>query len=268
MKHFFIIFITMLFNINCTFLVNKLAFYPDSINYLPGERLPQKVQEHFIETSDGKKLQVYYIKNQLSNKMLIYFHGNAGNISGRLDDFLAIHGMGISVLGVGYRGYGKSSGRPSEKGIYRDGEAAFTYATKTLGYSSSNIFLFGRSIGSTVAVNLSQNKNLAGVVLATPLSTGKEYAKFHGLGLLSHVAGDAFNNIKKAPHISSPTLIIHGDNDRTVPHKMGKRFFNALPKGEKKFVTIPYAGHNDISTSFANQYWQAVQSFIRAYPKP
>jgi uncharacterized protein len=247
--------------LGCDPIVNFFAFFPDTKNVLPAEKLPPAVEEVFFNTSDNETLQAYLLENKNAKKLLIYFHGNAGNISHRLSDLLTINKMNITVLGISYRGYGKSSGTPSEKGIYTDGYAAFTYATQTLGFSPGNIFIFGRSIGTTVAVNTAQHKNLAGLILVTPLSSGKAQAKAQGFGLLSFVAENAFDNLSKMPSIKCPLLVIHGTMDEVLSYAMGKEIYEAA-KTEKQFVTITGGGHNNLSFFKPDQYWGAIKSFI------
>ena len=98
----------------CRLAVNLLAFHPDRTDLIPEDRLPPGVQERFIRTDDGVRLQCYWIARPEQQRLLIYFHGNAGNIGHRLPDLLTLSDMGFNVLGVGYRGYGRSTGRPSE----------------------------------------------------------------------------------------------------------------------------------------------------------
>lgn len=132
--------------------------------------LPLQVKELIITTDDKKRLQCFYIDNEKSRKVILYFHGNAGNIYQRVPELLKLSSFNCDVIGAGYRGYGKSTGHPSEKGSYRDGNAVFNYAVHKLSYAYDSIFIIGRSIGTTVAVNTSMNKAIGGVVLITPLT--------------------------------------------------------------------------------------------------
>jgi len=244
----------------CDAVVNKMAFHPDKKYVLSADQLPSSAQEIFIETTDQIKIQSYYIQNKSSNQILIYFHGNGGNIGHRLADLMQISSFGMNVLGVGYRGYGKSQGKPSEKGIYIDGKAAFNYATQKLGFSINKVFILGRSIGTTVAINTSQKMNIGGLILVTPLTSGKDHAKAAGLGIFSFFAGNSFNNVEKIINISCPLLIIHGTHDNVIPFEMGKRLYNkAITK--KKFVKIEGAGHNNLSTGYKKNYWPPIYEF-------
>ncbi len=245
----------------CSSLVNQFAFYPDTQNIIPAKRLPSGVDEIFITTGDNVRLQAYYLKNPSSERMLIFFHGNAGNICHRISDILNLKNCGINVLAISYRGYGKSSGKPSEKGIYNDGAAALDYAMQTLGYSVENIIIFGRSIGSTVAVEISQHKEIAGLILITPLTSAKAQAKAQGLGFLSFLAGSAFDNLSKITNIDCPLLVIHGTDDQILSFSMGKELFDRATV-EKQLVIIEGAGHNNLSQVDSEKYWGSIASFV------
>jgi len=245
----------------CSGLVNKFAFYPDTQNIIPEEDLPDSIEEIFLTTTDKIDLQAYLVRNPDSDRILIFFHGNAGNISHRVSDILNLKKFGVNVLAVSYRGYGKSKGKPSEKGIYRDGEAAFIFAKEDLGFHSDNIIIFGRSIGTTVAVNVSQNRTIQGLILITPLTSGKAVAKESGFGVLSFLAGDSFNNLSKISNISCPTLIIHGTHDKVIPFSMAREIFSNISV-EKHLVVIDGAGHNDLSQSDPKKYWGQIFKFI------
>jgi len=258
--------LSILFLHGCKLVVNNMAFHPDKKNVILTGQLPSNVQEIFIETEDRVKIQSYFIPDKSSNKILIYFHGNGGNICSRLPDLIRINNFGINVLGVSYRGYGKSQGEPSEEGIYTDGKAALTYAVQSLGFSVSNIIILGRSIGTAVAINTSQNLNIAGLILVSPLSSGKDMAKEMGLGWLSWIAGSSFDNLSKAKNIKSPVLIIHGEADEVIPINLGEKVYNALPVSEKKFIKVQRAGHNDIIQVAGKSFWSWVNHFIYMGP--
>jgi fermentation-respiration switch protein FrsA (DUF1100 family) len=246
---------------NCRFLINKMAFFPDRFDIPSTDRLPKGVEQVHIPTDDGQQLQCYWIPRSGSRRVLIYFHGNAGNISHRLPDLLNLAQMNLNVLGVGYRGYGTSTGTPSEAGIYRDGHAALNFITGEKGFDHHRAYLLGRSIGSTVAVEIARKQALAGVILVTPLTTAKAVARANGFGLFSALAGDAFNNSGKISELRSPLLIIHGTRDETIPFRLGRELFDQAPS-PKEFATIEGAGHNDITLAAAGRYWNAIEQWV------
>ena len=255
------ILVSLFFLYGCRGIVNQMAFHPDTSNVIPGNRLPSNVKELFIETEDSLKIHSYFIPSKSSGKILVYFHGNAGNIGHRLPDLLKINESGFNVLGVSYRGYGKSEGKPDEVGIYMDGRAALEYVRDELGFPIKNIYILGRSIGTTVAINTSQDLKLGGLVLVSPLSSGKDQARASGLRPVSFLAGDAFNNIGKCKRIICPVLVVHGTRDRVLPFSMGEAIFKEL-KTRKEFIRIDDRGHNDLTSGDSSKYWNPILEFI------
>jgi fermentation-respiration switch protein FrsA (DUF1100 family) len=249
----------------CNPVVNFFAFHANSSYILPTESLPLNTTEVFLRTNDDVRIQALHLSNPSSDKITIFFHGNAGNIYHRLGDYQILRQLGTSVLAVSYRGYAKSDGSPSEAGLYLDGYAAFDYAVNTLGYPPSRIVIFGRSIGSTVAVDLAQDKSIAGLVLISPLSNGHDQSSAMGLGFASALAGDAFANDKKIKRLKAPLMIIHGSHDRIIPINMGRKTFDAAPQN-KTFHEITGAGHNDLTTRYHDKYWNFIAEFINTLP--
>lgn len=245
----------------CTPLVNMIAFYPDNENVVETDKLPPGIEELKIQTQDKLNLSCLYLPSPDSNTLLIYFHGNAGNIYDRIPSLLTLHESGVNVLGVSYRGYGKSEGNPSEEGIYRDGEAVFKYAINELGFEQNNILIFGRSIGTTVAINTAQNRQIAGLILVTPLTKASEHVKASGLGPISSFAGDSFDNLKKIENLVAPLLVIHGTKDNVIPYSMGVKIYEKARVG-KELITINGAKHNNLQQQYAAEYWQAIFRFI------
>jgi len=249
----------------CELLVNQLAFHPDNVNFLPVERFPNGMRELSIKTEDNVNITSLYLPSKdvsvHSEELVIYFHGNGGNVYHRTPSLLQLHKSGLNVLGVDYRGYGKSEGSPSEAGIYLDGKAALNYAVNELGFALKNIILIGRSIGTTVAIHTAQNQALKGLVLVAPLKSGKDQAETMGLGYLSFLAGDAFNNIDKILNIRAPLLIIHGTNDEVIPYQLGKDVFERATV-EKQLITIEGGRHNNLHEDFADEYWLPIFRFI------
>lgn len=246
---------------SCTPLTNRLAFHPDTVDVTPTHQLPNKFQEKTIPSTNNNQLQSYFIPQPTSKRLIIYFHGNAGNLSHRISDLEKLHDMGLNVLAISYRGYGSSSGKASEKGIYDDGKATLNYALTKLNFKEENIFIMGRSIGTTVAINTAQHKNISGLILTSPLTKGSDQAKQMGLGAISFIAGKAFNNIGKTKNISCPTLVIHGTEDDVIPLHMGQSIYDSL-NTKKQFIKIIGADHNNLSDTYASKYWPPIQEFI------
>jgi fermentation-respiration switch protein FrsA (DUF1100 family) len=247
--------------LGCKPIINLLAFHPDKVDVIPTDKLPHGIRELTISTEDKVRITSLYLPSTESDRLLIFFHGNAGNVYHRIPSLLRLNKMGINVIGVSYRGYGKSGGVPTEEGIYLDGKTIFQYAVKQMGFSQENIIIFGRSIGTTVAINTAQDKKIRGVILVTPLTSGKEHAKARGLGLISSLAGDSFDNITKIENIEAPLLVIHGTSDHVIPYSMGKEIFDRA-KVKKEFVKIEGADHNNLHDAYEREYWPPIARFI------
>lgn len=261
--HVFFSFLFMTSLFSCSGIRNKFTFFPDTESKIARESLPDYISEENILTIDNERLQAFLFKHNDSIKhpLVIYFHGNAGNLYHRFGDAHRLYDMNQNVLLVSYRGYASSSGKASEKGIYIDGEATLQYAKDHLGYPESNIILYGRSLGSAVAINTAQNKLLKAIVLVTPLTSGKEMAQAMGLGLFKFIAGGSFNSTEKINRLKSRLLIIHGDEDELVPYAMGQKLYNEY-NGPKKMITIKGGKHNDLQDVDSNLYWKSIEEFI------
>jgi fermentation-respiration switch protein FrsA (DUF1100 family) len=248
-------------------IVNKFTFFPHNKVMMANKDMPHYVSEKWIKTTDGESLQSFYFKHSdtKSHSLIIYFHGNTGNLFShhRFEHAEKLYDMGCNVLLISYRGYSKSSGKPSEKGINIDGESALDYANKTLGYSNEDIFIFGRSLGSTVAVEISQSRDFKGVVLLTPLTSAKDMGKEMDFSYFSFLAKNSFNSIKKIKNLKSPLLIIHGTEDKQIPFSMGEKLFTKY-KGDKNLIAIEGAGHNNIQQVDPNSFWNGIESFLNS----
>lgn len=248
------------------YLVNILAFHPHR-GTTPAVALEDPhTREVNIVTTDGVRLQALHRRHPSAERLVLFFHGNAGNIYGRLPDMLQLSDVTASdVLLLSYRGYGESEGSPSESGVYRDAEAALRYALNELGYPENRIFVLGRSLGSAVAIDLAQNRDFAGLILVSPFTSGRDMATQIGLGWLSWVTGRPFDSITKTSNIRSPALFIHGDADTLIPIQLGRRLYDAYPSDRKEFKVVPGAGHNDITAVAGPEYWEWMRGFMEGW---
>lgn len=247
----------------CTAVINRAAFYPDRTYTVAAEQLPAEVRHELIPTDDGEKIELFIVTARGSRAVILYFHGNGGNIAQRLPELQKISVItAASVVGVGYRGYGASTGRATEPGIYRDGEAALRYTQSTLGFSNENIFLLGRSMGSTVAVSVGARHKIGGLILVTPLLSGNKMAKAHGMGAIAWIVDGSFNNLVRAPSLTSPVLVIHGTDDEIIPFAHGQALYDAI-KAPKQLVTIEQGKHNDLEFVNPEVYWNAIAEFLK-----
>jgi len=267
-KIFYLSAITLLLLIfSCESIVNKFAFYPDKDYTIESNRLPSSAEEITIHTTDGLKIQgIIFRSEEKTGKLIIYFHGNAGNLYHRIDESVMLLKTGCDILLVGYRGYGRSDGDPSENGVYIDGESALNYATGALGYKLNMVTLYGRSLGTTIAVHTAQNRDPASVILITPISSGKDMSEFFAGSILSSFNGNTFNSIEKVNNIRVPILIIHGTSDEIVPYIQGQKLYEKF-NGIKKMVTVPGGRHNDLEYTHPDLYWNSIFDFMKGDDK-
>jgi len=245
-------------------IINYFTFnpYKPSADNIP--LLPKYISIQEIITPDNETLEVLLFKHKRIKKkrqLTIYFHGNSGHLYECIKWARQLYRLGQDVLLVSYRGYSNSTGSPSEAGIYTDGEAALNYAIQELGFAEHQINIYGRSLGSTVAVHIAQHRQLNSVILVTPLTSGRAMAKVMGWSSLSFIAGDAFNSIRKIQYLKSRVLVIHGDRDIITPLNMGLDLFAAY-KGIKDLVIIKNANHSNIQDISPKIFWKSIGRFI------
>jgi fermentation-respiration switch protein FrsA (DUF1100 family) len=229
------------------FLQTRLIFYPGKLAKDYKFKLGGLGEEVFLTTSDGERIHGLYFYGVKSD-VILYFHGNAGDLSGWkfvAEDFTA---MGYNVLLIDYRGYGKSTGTISEAGFYKDAEAAYSFLLKDKGYSPTNVIIYGRSIGSGVAVDLAGKHGCKGLVLESPYSSlttlANEKIPFF---LPSLYLRYSFNNLEKMEQVKCPIIFLHGTADELIPLAHTERLF-AKFSGKKTKIIVPKGGHNDLNS--------------------
>jgi fermentation-respiration switch protein FrsA (DUF1100 family) len=248
----------------CTGVVDSLAFHPQPID---AERAAaatgEGVQEIRITAADGVSLQAFYLAAEGADQAVLFLHGNGGNAYQRLGYARELYERGYSVLLLSYRGYAKSEGNHSEAGVYLDAEAALRYLREQRGFAEQDTFIMGRSIGTAVAIHVAQGRALAGLILVSPLVTGRAVADDIGLSWFSWMAGDAFDSVGKIRNVTSPTLFVHGDQDRLIPIEQGRALFEACPE-PKSFQVVQGADHNNVIHRWSWRFWEMIETFLSA----
>ena len=212
--------------------------------------------------ADGVSLHGWFIPGRTGVTWL-WFHGNAGNISNRLDNLALLHDrLGVNIFIFDYRGYGRSEGRASEKGIYMDAVAALSHLRTRDDIDHSKIVLFGRSLGSAVAVEVAAGRETYAVILESPFTSTRAMARrlipLLPVGLLITTRLDSLAKIDK---VRAPLLVLHGDADQTVPIELGRELFDAANE-PKRFHVIEGADHNDTYLVGGDGYFEALRRFI------
>lgn len=258
----------------CGFLVRQTKLLDKQLIFFPSREIaatPESVGLYYEDVtfaaSDGVNLHGWFVPGR-QETTLVWFHGNAGNIGDRVENLaLMHHRLGISVFIFDYRGYGRSEGSPSEKGMYLDAEAALEYLGERPGEGEDNgLVYFGRSLGAAVAVEMATRHQPKALILESPFtSVGAMARRTHPLLSsflpVGAVVQSKFDSLSKIGSVQSPVMVMHGDRDEIVPFEMGRQLFDAANE-PKRFYTIENAGHNDTYLAGGDAYFDALGSFI------
>ena len=218
--------------------IDRFVFFPDRRVGPP----PSGVEERAIVTPDGLRLHAWSVPARDGGPLLLWSHGNAGNIDSRRALLAALADRGLGVLAYDYRGYGRSEGSPSEPGVYLDAAAAFDDLV-TRGTDPARIVCFGESLGGAVSIELATRRRCGAVIAVSTFTRLADVARRH-YGPLASLAGDRFDSLARLPRISAPVLVAHGDQDEIVPFELAERLF-AAAADPKRFFRIAGADHND-----------------------
>ncbi len=245
-------------------LQGKMLYYPyRALEMTPGT-VNMEYEDVEFGTKDGNGLHGWYVPSETSRAVVLFCHGNAGNISHRLDSIRMFNELDLDVFIFDYRGYGKSEGRPSEQGTYRDVEAAWEYLTVQKKIPADRIILFGRSLGGGVAAELAlHNKPLAFIIESSFTSipdVGKRYYPWLPVSLLSKYR---YETIDKIGSITCPVLVIHSPDDDIIPFEHGKRLFESA-NPPKEFLEI-VGDHNTGFLESGIVYSNGIKTFLEKY---
>ncbi len=217
-------------------------------------------------TADGERLQVWHLPRADAQAQVVYFHGNGGNLSIWSDALVGLSRQRYDVIAFDYRGYGLSTGRPSEEGLYRDVDAVIDLARARLRRPDLPLLYWGRSLGTTMAAYAAAARAPDGVVLEAGFPSMRAVLETNPvLWLLSWVSSYRFPTAEWMTKVRAPVLVLHGDADSVIPFRLGRRLHDAIA-GPKRFVTIPGGDHNDVSPRSGDAYWDAIAEFVRSLP--
>ncbi len=249
-------------------LAAALYVFQDRLLYFPTRELettPEAIglafEDVHFQASDGTRLHGWYIPAPRARATLLFCHGNAGNISHRLDSIRIFHGLGLSVFIFDYRGYGKSSGRPSEPGTALDALAAWKWLAEAGRADSSRLVIFGRSLGAAVAANLARSRAAAAVILESSFTSFPDIgAELYPWLPVRLIAKYRYAAIEHAAALTVPVLIVHSPEDERVPFRHGRAIFEACAQ-PKYFLEI-HGGHNEGFLLSGDWYVRGLDSFI------
>ncbi len=242
----------------------KGIYFPVREIHLTPKEIGLEFEDVYFSSSDGIKLNGWYIAAKEARATVLFCHGNAGNISHRIDVIYMFYKLGLEVFIFDYRGYGRSQGSPSEEGLYRDAQSAYKYLIEKRNLKEESIVVYGKSIGANVAVDLCSKVKTAALIsesaFTSALEMGKKLFPFLPLKWLISIKFDALSKIK---NITVPKLIIHSKDDKIIPFRHGKRLFEAAPE-PKEFYPMR-GGHNEALFLAKEDFVNKIDLFLQKH---
>lgn len=247
-------------------LQGKMVF----LSNLPGRALtatPRDIgleyEDVYLATLDDERLHGWYVPATISRGVIVFFHGNAGNISHRLDSIGIFHQLGLDTLIIDYRGYGQSTGKTTEQGTYLDAQAAWSYLVDERGIAADQIIIFGRSLGGAVGAWLGTQHTPAAVIIESSFSSGVDMARrlypFLPVRLITRLR---YPVAEYASQLNCPVLVVHSRDDEIIPFAMGQSIYAAV-KQRKSFLELRGDHNNGIFIS-RQDYLRGLDGFIES----
>ena len=243
-------------------MISQFIYYPDPYWLAEPEDLGLAAEELALEPEPGVRLHAWFFPHPAPVASLLFCHGNAGNASHRLQNVRLLVDSGFQVLLFDYRGYGHSSGVPSESGLYRDAAAAWQHLVERLDTASVPRIIFGRSLGGAVAVDLAVDAKAGGLILESTFTSIRTLVRriYH---LPTPELPVKYDSLSKIGQLRMPLLAIHGEQDTLIPYADGWALFEAAPE-PKTWYPIPGAGHNDTYAVGGEAYFRQLAAFARS----
>jgi fermentation-respiration switch protein FrsA (DUF1100 family) len=261
-----LLFIMMAGGMGCP-MEKGFIFFPEKTIFETPADVGLPFEDLYLQTVDGVKINAWFVPYPGSRAALLWFHGNAGNLSHRVDQLRHLHReLKISILMVDYREYGRSEGTVSEEGTYQDALTSYDYLAARPDLDPVKIVAFGQSLGAGVAVELALHRKLNGLILEAPFTSVREMARAVMPWLpIGFLFSTRYDTLSKIGRVEAPVLIMHGDRDEIVPYPQGRRIFEAA-REPKTFYTISGAGHNDTYEVGGQAYFDSMTRFIEGLP--
>ena len=239
----------------------SLLYFPDAKRTAPAAAGLPQAEEVWLTTADGERLIAWHVPPRGGKPVVLYFHGNAGALDLRAGRFVSLVADGTGLLALSYRGYGGSSGKPSEAGLISDALAAYDFAAAR--YPPQRLALWGESLGTAVAVALAAERKVGGLILDAPFtSIAAVGAAAYPFAPVRWLIKDAFRSDRRIARVTAPILALHGERDTIVPIRFGEQLL-ALAKAPKRLVRYPLGGHVDLDDYGA---MDEVRRFLKTFP--
>lgn len=250
----------------CGWLNRALIYQPRAELAATPDRVHIGYEDLTLKAADGPSLDAWWAPLSSTAPVVLLCHGNGGNISHRLAKLQLLRKAGASVLLFDYRGYGRSTGTPTELGTYEDGEAAYRWLLST-GVAPGRIVLYGESLGNGVAIELARRHpgGFGGLIVDSAFTSTKDIARkiFPHLPV-SWLVKYKYDNLAKISAVKAPTLVLHSPDDEIIPYAMGRKLYDAAP-GAKSFVELQ-GSHNEGFITAMRPYLKGVHEFLASLP--
>ncbi len=247
-------------------LERKIIYYPSKIIEFEPSDVGLAYEDVFLKAQDGLELHGWFVPTPDAYATVLYFHGNAGNISHRVEITKMFNEKKMNFFIIDYRGFGRSKGAPFEKGLYLDARAAYNYLVDVKGILPEKILLYGKSLGVAVAIDLATKVKAGALICESGFTSTQDFAreiyKFVPLWLFVSQKYDSLGKIDK---LDIPKLIIHSQNDEIIPFSHGKRFFQRAR--EPKELYVMRGGHNDAFYIHSAECMERIDNFLRKHIK-
>lgn len=246
-----------------------VLIFEDSLIYFPtkGGVGPSPGEEVSLTASDGVKIHGWYLANPRAKVTLLWFHGNGGNLEDRRDMMRELSELPSNVLLIDYRGYGKSEGKPSEEGLYRDARAAYDWLlTRT---TADRIVVFGKSLGAGPACELASTLPCGGLIVQSAFTKAPDMASrvLPAFPLARYLMHTKYDNLAKVATIACPKLFIHSRSDEMIPFEMAERLFAAAREPKESAWFDGGAGHNELWIVQRKTYYPRLARFLEGIAK-
>jgi uncharacterized protein len=239
-------------------LLHALLYFPARAIASTPAAAGLEYEDVAIQTADGERLHAWWVQTPAPPiGHILLCHGNGGNVGDRVEQIALLVAAGFDVLAFDYRGYGRSSGRPSEEGTYRDARAARDVLLRQPAVDAARVFYLGESLGAAVALELAHAHPPAGLILQSPFTSIRDMARLHYPLIPRALVPDAYPSLRLIGALDGPLLVLHGERDEIVPPLHGEALYDAATC-PKRLEILPGVGHNDLIARAGARWAEAI----------